>query len=174
MADSTIQLWGVIGTWVAIVGVVVAVVAVIVRVYLFRVKNMENVDIIPINLGGNINKFKIYNAGQRTVEITELFWQKGDKKELICTGSFDFYPNDSMPSHDKPKVIKQGESVCFDSASNFGYFVIPTRLIDKSVDMKKQIKQIKFCVRTSSDKTFPIEASEIYNEYYYKKGKKDA
>ena len=165
MLDLTIQLWGVIG---ALLGAIFSVLNFAAYLWSSYNANKEKIEITPINfLGKQTNKFRVLNTGKKTVEIAELFWQKGDKQALIETGSFDFYDNDSMPSPDKPKIIKQGESICFDSASIGGCFKIPTVLIDKSVDIKKQIKQIKFCVMTSRGKIFSKKATKFLNRRYH-------
>ncbi len=115
MDQNTVQIWGVIGTWVASIGTISAVILSLYFAYnrgkiKLKVTAGHRLVITPgLNSRPEYCSIKVVNAGDRPAKITSVGWETGrfkNKKhfvQLFGTPGFD----------DIPKVLYEGEEANF-------------------------------------------------------------
>ncbi|MBE8158465.1 MAG: hypothetical protein HAW59_03630 [Betaproteobacteria bacterium] len=153
--DTTLQLWGIIGTWVAGIGTLSAV---IVSLWLAWDKRQVKLEIsatlgFATNLGQGVNKFlwiRVVNAGSHPARIKKyaLEEHRGKKKNhllLLDNGNIilvgELAGIDGIAS---PKIISSGEDTNF----QFPFSKLVAAFAENGCD-EKDIRKTKVVVSTS-------------------------
>ena len=164
MDPITLQLWSVIGTWLAGVGTLGAVIT-----SLWFAFNQNRIK-LKVTAGHRIfitsastEKpdycfIKVVNVGLRPAKISNVSWQVGKgkkKKQVLQTFGFPGFD-------DIPKTIQQGEEAVFmipflyTSADKDWIVHFPKYIVGD--DSPKLIKSLKVCVYTSVGQSFKTKA----------------
>ena len=166
MHNSVLQLWSVIGTWVASIGTVAAVIT---SLWLALHQNTIKLKVsakhrfmVSPSWGSTPDCCVIFvvNIGLRPAKITQVSWQVGrgkKKKYLLQTFGFPGF-------EDIPKTLYEGDDVFFVIPFNYKnndddwIFSFPRELVgDNSPNL---IKTLQVCVYTSTGKTFKNKAEK--------------
>ena len=164
MDSNTLQLWNVIGTWVASIGTVSAVIT---SLWLAYNQNRVKLKVITghrqlVTQGSrNIPDYcviRVVNTGSRPAKITNIGWTIGrfrKRKHLIQT--FGFPESDNVP-----KMLHEGEEatfmVPFVSPDNQGWLTKFAN--DFGKDKPSALKTLKSVVHTSVGTTFKVRVEK--------------
>ena len=164
---ETLQLWSVIGTWVASIGTVSAVIASLWLAYHHgKVKLKVAAGVRQIITSGlsetpDYCMINVVNTGIRLAKITSIYWQVGffkNKKQMVQM--FGYPESEAIP-----KILAEGEDA---------YFMLPLRengdkddwIVRFSQNLLKENSKIvvnmslKACVCTSVGQTFETKVEK--------------
>ncbi|MDW6002835.1 hypothetical protein [Vibrio mangrovi] len=163
--DNTLQIWNVVGTWVASIGTVSAVIT-----SLWLASNANKVKLIVFAghriLISRLEKtnddyccIQVVNTGARPVKITNIGWQAGRFKNKQHMIQIFGTPN----SDNVPKMLTEGEEAIFMVPFNLrgndeDWLVSMAKTL---TEKSNNINSLKVCVSTSVGQQFivPVENS---------------
>ncbi|WP_298769159.1 hypothetical protein [uncultured Shewanella sp.] len=165
MDSDSLQLWNVIGTWLASIGTVSAVVTSLWlanrqgRIHLGIVAGHRQLVTKGSKTVSDLCMIKIVNKGTRPAKITGIGWECGRfKKKIHLIQMFGTPDSDHIP-----KTLQEGEE---------GTFLIPFHLentdedwitsVPKALTQHSEhgIKSLKLCVSTSVGQSFKVKAEK--------------
>jgi len=163
MSETAIQLWGVIGTWVAGIGTVSAVIVSLWLAYhQGRARLIVNAGHrLIITQGSKVRPeycvIKVVNRGNRPANITSIGWEAGrfkNKKHFVQalgTPGFD----------DVPKVLHEGEEANFMipfrlNGDDKDWVVLFPKYLADPEGKTRYIKQLRVVVATSVGQMFRV------------------
>ena len=164
--DNNLEIWGVIGTWVAGLGTVAAVIlALSLALLQEKIKLIVHSSIcmlIPSN-GDKYLKINISNAGKRAVKITGTGWLIKHpfslenifrkRKVLGMTHTWD------APSSTLPTMLIEGDDVTLLKSISDDWI---EDISENLMKLNAQPKHLKFCVYTSYGKSVTQKASSDF------------
>lgn len=165
MEQSTLQLWDVIGTWVASIGTVSAVITSLWLAYhqsKLKLKVASGIRQLITPGSDHIPEYcviNVVNTGSKPAKITNISWEAGRFKDKKCLIQLFGYPGfDSIP-----KVLAEGEEA---------NFMVPLRengdqedwIVRFSINLLKDnpriVSSLKACVHTSVGQSFKVRAEK--------------
>ena len=170
MNPATLQLWAVIGTWIASIGTVGAVITSLwLALYQTKIKLKVSAGhrlyITPgCNEPPDYCAIRVVNIGTRPAKITNVAWQVGNgkkKKQMVQIFGFSTFD-------DVPKILQEGEEanfmIPFTYPGNKDNWIItfPKCLVGK--DSPRLIKSLKVIICTSVGQNFKCKAEDCLIE----------
>ena len=163
MDSDSLQLWSVIGTWLASIGTVSAVVT---SLWLANRQGKIHLGIVAghrklVTPGSkdisDLCMIRIVNKGTRPAKITGIGWECGRfKKKIHLIQMFGTPDSDSIP-----KTLQEGEEGAFlihfhqDKSDKDWIVSLPKELTKHS---ERGINNLKVCVSTSVGQSFKVQA----------------
>jgi hypothetical protein len=166
--ENTLQLWSVIGTWIASIGTVSAVITSLwlansVNKIKLKVSAGHRILISPLEKNNNSYCYiNVVNTGSKPLKIINIGWQAGRFKNKQQMVQIFGLPN----SDDVPKMLTEGEEATF---------LVPFHLHNNEKDWlnsmanmltekTNNINSLKVCVLTSVGQQFIVAADKILKE----------
>ena len=167
MDGTTLQLWGVIGTWVASIGTVSAVVA---SLWLAYRQNKIDLKIsaglrVAVTPGNSETEdyclISVVNVGSRTVKLSGIGWEAGWFRKKIS-----LYQKADLPEGDTiPKQLYEGEDatflIPFKQPIGDGFWIdsIANKLSESN---PKKLNSLKVVIATSAGQTFKVKVEKEF------------
>ncbi|MCT7941553.1 hypothetical protein [Shewanella holmiensis] len=165
MDNDSLQLWNVIGTWLASIGTIGAVIT---SLWLANRQGKIHLGIVAghrqlVTRGSttvtDLCMIKIVNKGTRPAKITGIGWESGRfKKKIHLIQMFGTPDSDNVP-----KTLQEGEEGAFlvpfhlDNTDKDWIISLPKELTKNS---ERGINGLKVCVSTSVGQSFKVKAEK--------------